>query len=257
MIVVVTDRPYDNSHLAVAYHPGNSMPPSSLQAWTRLIASFSPVTQPVLIDVGTGTGMFAAALARSGDVARTVGIDPSVAMLREAMQRSWHPGVQYIAGDAAALPVADARFDLALLSRVIHHLPDRRRCVRELQRALRPGGVVVVRTTVRERLDAIVYDYWPSLRQTDAARFPALCDLVTEFSSAGFTTLAVRSFAQPVQPSLRSYYDVVALRPQSKFNHVSDVDFAEGLALLRIDADAELAPVAVPERYDVLAFAKA
>ncbi|HSR86107.1 MAG TPA: hypothetical protein VLM11_18170, partial [Streptosporangiaceae bacterium] len=43
----------------------------------------------------------------------------------------------------------------------------------ELKRALRRGGVAVVRTTVRDRLDSRVYDYWPQLRALDASRFPS------------------------------------------------------------------------------------
>lgn len=33
--------------------------------------------------------------------------------------------------------------------------------------------------------------------------------------------------------------------PRVEFNHLSDVEFAEGLARMRSDADAELEPVAV------------
>ncbi|MGW2026941.1 methyltransferase domain-containing protein [Streptomyces decoyicus] len=40
-------------------------------------------------------------------------------------------------------------FDLAVLSRVIHHLPDRVRVARALARILQPSGVTVIRTTFR------------------------------------------------------------------------------------------------------------
>ncbi len=75
----------------------------------------------------------------------------------------------------------------------------------------------MIRTTVRERLDALAYEYWRGLRDADAARFPALADVMAEFGAAGFEVLAVRSFAQPVQPSLRAYHNAIAARPQSKF----------------------------------------
>lgn len=232
------------------------MPAASLRAWTELISSFSVAPRPVAVDVGTGTGMFAAALAAVRDVRITVGVDPSAAMLRQAARNSRHPRVRYVAGDAAALPVAGDSVDLALLSRVIHHLPDRRRCVGELHRVLRPGGVVVIRTTVRERLDALVYDYWPRLREADTGRFPALRDVVSEFTGGGFLTISVRSFDQPVQPSLRAYYDAVATRPQSKFGQLDDEQFAAGLARLHRDATNEVNPREVTERYDVLVFTK-
>lgn len=159
-------------------------------------------------------------------------------------------------GDATSLPADDGVFDLALLSRVIHHLPDRRRCAGEFNRVLRPGGVTVIRTTVRERLDALVYEYWPGLRDVDAARFLALADIMAEFGAAGLEVLAVQSFAQPVQPSLHAYHDAIATRPQSKFAQRGDDELADGLARLRADADNAVESAEVSEHYDVLAFTK-
>lgn len=129
--------------------------------------------------------MFAAALAEVEDSGLTVGLDPSLAMLVEAQRFNSHPRVRYVAGDAAALPITCECVDLALLSRVIHHLLDRQRCAAELHRVLRRGGVVVVRTTVRERLDALVYDYWPRLREMDQARFPSAGMIVRRLRGCG------------------------------------------------------------------------
>ena len=117
--------------------------------------------------------------------------------------------------------------------------------------------MVAVRTTVRERLDALVCDYWPRLLESDAARFPALAEVVAEFTGAGFVTLAVQSFAQPVQPSLRAHHDAMASRPQSKFGQLDADEFAAGLARLHRDAQCPVGAAEVQERYDVLAFAKA
>lgn len=55
-------------------------------------------------------------------------------------------------------------FDLALMSRVMHHIPERAWAADELARVVRVGGRVVIRTTFRERLDTVVHDYWPQLR---------------------------------------------------------------------------------------------
>lgn len=250
----VSAQPYQDPRLAGVYQRGNAMPTSSLQAWVDKILSLGPVDRSATLDVGTGTGMFAAALAAADVSGVTVGVDPSPAMLMEALRFNSHPRVRYVAGEAGALPIAANSIDLALLSRVIHHLPDRRRCARELRRVLRPGGVVVVRTTVRERLDAVVYDYWPRLRELDQARFPSAAMIVGDFETAGFAVTASASFSQPVQPSLRAFHDVLASRPQSKFDMLTADEFATGLTRLRQDADVEAYEREVRERYDVLAF---
>lgn len=78
------DRAYDNERLAGVYHPGNQMPQRSLRAWATLIGTFSPRADPVVLDAGTGTGMFAAAMARWLPARAVMGLDPSVPMLTHA-----------------------------------------------------------------------------------------------------------------------------------------------------------------------------
>jgi ubiquinone/menaquinone biosynthesis C-methylase UbiE len=228
------------------------MPEESLRAWTELISACSAARSPDVLDVGAGTGLFAVALARWSLASTVVAIDASPAMLAHADR---HENVRYLTADAAALPLADARFDLAVLSRVIHHLPDRRRAGAELKRVLRPGGAAVVRTTVRERLDSIVYEYWPELRALDAGRFPSESEIITDFTAAGLQVTGVLSFGQPVQPSLRAWRVAVQRRPQSKFGQLTDAQFRSGLERLDVEIAAGASTGPVRERYDVLIFA--
>jgi ubiquinone/menaquinone biosynthesis C-methylase UbiE len=248
-------RVYDDTRLASVYQPGNDMPQSSLQAWTRLIGSFRPQPNPTVLEVGAGTGMFCTAMARWLPARATVGVDPSVPMLTHARQANAHPGVSYLAGVAEALPLRDRVFDLALLSRVVHHLTDRRACAHELARVLRSGGVAVIRTTFRERLDALVYHYWPRLRDIDLERFPGQDEVIADFTTAGFSVTAITSLAQPVTVSLRDYHARLTTRPQSKLAYLSEAQFRDGLQRLERDAAAEplSQPTPVSERYDVLA----
>ena len=51
--------------------------------------------------------------------------------------------VETAACDAAALPFADAEFDLVLGHAVLHHLPELDRAFAEFPRVLRPGGVLL------------------------------------------------------------------------------------------------------------------
>ena len=157
-----------------------------------------------------------------------------------------------------SLPVRASSFDLALLSRVIHHLPDRRACAQRLARTLRPGGVIVIRTTFRERLDALVYHYWPSLRQRDAQRFPSQREVLADFTAAGFDVREIATFAQPVVASLREYHARMTTRPQSTFTQLNDRQFQEGLRRLRADADTEspTRPTPAAERYDLAVLAR-
>lgn len=91
------------------------------------------------LDFGCGTGEFAGEF----PAARYVGIDISRDYLHFAGRH--RPG-RYLASSGAALALADASFDAALVLGVLHHLPDAtaRAAMGELARVLRPGAVVLV-----------------------------------------------------------------------------------------------------------------
>nr|WP_280702760.1 class I SAM-dependent methyltransferase [Kitasatospora sp. GP82] len=112
------------------------------------------------MEVGAGTGMFSAAMARWITGSSVLAVDPSKPMLSQARQHHPHPAVPYVSGSAESLPAPADAFDMALLSRVIHHLPDRPAAAGELARVLRAGGTAIIRTTFKERLDAVVYLGW-------------------------------------------------------------------------------------------------
>ncbi len=91
-----------------------------------------------VLDVATGPGYVAAAAAQRG--AAVVGVDFSAAMLAEA--RRHHPGIEFQAGDAGALPFPDASFDAVVMSFGLLHLARPDQALAETHRVLRPGGRV-------------------------------------------------------------------------------------------------------------------
>jgi len=123
---------------------------------------------------------------------------------------------------------------------------------------LRPDGKVVIRTTFRERLDAVVYDYWPTARAADERRFPAKAEVVADFAAAGFAVRADTELSLPVAPNLREYHARSASRPQAKLTALPDTEFEAGLRRLAAAADTRTAhPSPVNERYDVLVLTRA
>ena len=93
-----------------------------------------------VLDVGAGTGVSTEELARSGAFA--VGADLSTGMLRAG--RRTRPDVPLLAGDALALPFADATFDAVTISFALRNVVDTEGALRELARVTRPGGRLVV-----------------------------------------------------------------------------------------------------------------
>jgi len=107
----------------------------------------------VVADLGCGSGTVTARLAPA--VARVVAIDASPEMLEAARERTRGlANVELLDGDLAALPIADATCDAALLLLALTHVADPARAAGELARILRPGGRAVVVDLLRHDRDA-------------------------------------------------------------------------------------------------------
>jgi SAM-dependent methyltransferase len=107
-------------------------------------AAFDAVAEAAprrLLEVGCGTGRFAARLQRRLG-ARFVAIDLSPRMVELARGR----GVEARVGDVQELALDDGAFDCAFAGWMLYHVPDLDRALSELARVLAPGGRLVATT---------------------------------------------------------------------------------------------------------------
>ncbi len=106
------------------------------QAIGPLLDAVSVASGVRLLDIACGTGALAAEAARRG--AAAIGMDFAPTMVAEAARR--HPGVEFRAGDAEAIPLPDASVDAVTCSFGILHMERPERVLAEAARVLRPGG---------------------------------------------------------------------------------------------------------------------
>jgi len=105
------------------------------------IASLRPGEH--VLDVACGTGIVARLAAEQvGEAGTVVGVDINPGMLTTARRIS--PAINWREGNAAALPLADATFDVAVCQQGLQFFPDRPAALREMRRALKPGGRLVI-----------------------------------------------------------------------------------------------------------------
>jgi SAM-dependent methyltransferase len=109
----------------------------------KVINSFlAPVHGRTILDVGTGTGRAAIALALKGAI--VTGVDASEEMLAVARRRATdlHASVAFDRGDAHTLSYGDRSFDAVICLRVLMHTPGWRESLSELCRVARDRVVV-------------------------------------------------------------------------------------------------------------------
>ncbi|MGD9573703.1 MAG: bifunctional demethylmenaquinone methyltransferase/2-methoxy-6-polyprenyl-1,4-benzoquinol methylase UbiE [Thermoleophilia bacterium] len=185
--------------------------------WRRAAAAVADLAAgDSALDCCTGTGDLALELAhRVTPSGRVVGLDFAEEMLVRAREKAAARGqdVEFVAGDALALPFGDDAFDAATVAFGIRNVSDLDAGLAEMTRVVRPGGkVVVLEITTPRRLrrfyevwfdrvvprlgrvlgrDADAYSYLPA----SVRRFPEPPELAARMSAAGLTDIRWRNIA--------------------------------------------------------------
>jgi ubiquinone/menaquinone biosynthesis C-methylase UbiE len=162
-----------------------------------------------VIDIGCGTGNCLFEAARHWPGARLTGLDASVGMLdvaRREMDELPEPArarIDFTGADASAVPAPDASFDIAVTAFMLQQVPDRAPVLRELHRALRPGGILAICGWVIEKTPfAPEVELEEALAETGVVRPPSkevrsghyrtIRSAVDELRSAGFRRVAAQ-----------------------------------------------------------------
>lgn len=119
------------------------------RGWRRAAVRATQITPGSdVLDICSGTGDLALAIAARGIAKRVDATDFSPEMLAVASRKvakiASQTEVSFSVADAQALPFADASFDVVTVAFGVRNLPDRAANFREVLRVLRPGGRYVI-----------------------------------------------------------------------------------------------------------------
>lgn len=191
-----------------------------------------------VLDVGCGSGLYAAELAERG--AEVIGFDASDRLVEHARRR---------VGSTADLRVhdvqdpldwlADETVDRAVMALVLHHLDDPVPALRELHRVLRPSGRLVI-STVHPLVDwqqlggsyftdEMVDDTWNAGWKVRFRRAP-LTTWCEEFRAAGFV---IERLVEPLPaPSMKEHFP-------DTYDKLTESPFFVAFVLAKADPAAE------------------
>ncbi|MBM3568541.1 MAG: class I SAM-dependent methyltransferase [Alphaproteobacteria bacterium] len=136
--------------------------------WKEALVDALDPREPLLVlDVAGGTADVARrVLARAPAGSRVTVCDINAAMLAEGRDRSADrgriAGLDYVCGDAEALPLADRSVDAVTVAFGLRNMTDIPRALAEMRRVLRPGGRFFCLEFSRLALPGLerAYDWW-------------------------------------------------------------------------------------------------
>ena len=185
------------------------------EGWTannhyhRFLLQHLPAYCENALEIGCGTGAFARLLAKR--CKRVIGIDLSSEMIRVARSRSSQfNNLEFQLADAMTYDFPLSNFDYICSIATLHHLQQRELLVK-IERALKPGGVLVVldlvesSTMIERMFDVVALGVSPSLRLIHNGRLQPPAEVRKAWEQHGkhdhYLTLGqVRTLAHEILP---------------------------------------------------------
>ncbi|MEL6593038.1 MAG: class I SAM-dependent methyltransferase [Bacteroidota bacterium] len=153
-----------------------------------------------ILDLGCGTGDLAAKIAEAG--AMIVGIDSSAEMIAQAQEKFPKLDFAVQGGDRMAF---EAEFDAIFSNAVLHWIPNYQAVIRNMYRALKPGGRIVLefggKGNVGQMVAALQAQLskhgYPDNAKIDFWFFPSIGEYASELEAEGFRVRLAEHFDRP------------------------------------------------------------
>ena len=133
----------------------------------RLIDLLDLPLGSVIADIGAGTGNYSNAIAEKGY--QIIAIEPSFTMQNQAID---HPNVSWLSAKAERIPLPNNSADGAIVVLALHHFSDRLSAIKEINRIVGDGKIVIFAFEQKQIPSFWLTDYFPYFIRDTKDTFP-------------------------------------------------------------------------------------
>ncbi len=143
----------------------------------------------VVLDVGTGTGVFLPYLLKSiGEEGKIIALDLAEDMLARAREKNPGNNIKFLHADIMDIPIYEEMFDSVVCYSSFPHFRDKQKAFSEIKRVMKPGGrLFICHTSSREHINGI-HSGIPGMEKD---LLPNVDEMLSLFSDAGFMVIKV------------------------------------------------------------------
>jgi ubiquinone/menaquinone biosynthesis C-methylase UbiE len=217
----------------------------------QLLAELLPLAGAEILELGCGRAEHTRRIAQRHPDCRVLALEVDDTQHALNLQAADLPNVVFELAGAQEIPAEDARFDIALMFKSLHHVPRALMApaLREIRRVLRPGGLLYVSEPVFAGALNEIIRLFHDEQQVRAAAFSALRNAV----AAGEYELVDEIFLnQPVRFRDFAEFERLIIGATHTRHHLTEAVHAEVRARFATHQTARGARFETPMRVDLL-----
>ncbi len=159
------------------------------------------------LEIGCGNGHGTKLIKKYFGPKRIDAVDLDEKMIEIARRKNDDPSIHYHVMDASRLGFADGAFDAIFDFGIIHHIPNWRDCISEMNRVLKAGGEAIVEELSSEFFNTIPGRMWKGLLEHPYEKMFSTTEFVNGLVAAGFT---MQDFRESYPLRLFKHFSLVA-----------------------------------------------
>jgi ubiquinone/menaquinone biosynthesis C-methylase UbiE len=219
----------DYHSIADTYDIARVLPEKNLEYWVELICQKIGSSEDVdFLDLGCGTGRFSIPIStRLGY--RVTGADNSQRMLNKAKRKSGGEEIRWDIQDAQDLSYGNQSYDAVFMSHLLHHTPNPVAVIKECNRVLKSGGILLIRYGAWEHIENDPeHRFFPDVYRIDQARTPTIREVEEWLKNTGFIDVSSQTINQQTNTTGSDRLERVRLKSTSVLTLIDQDSFDQG-----------------------------